>query len=521
VSGPALFISTDLARATLVHDAGAEPHDAPPSLARNHDDGRSPIELGRDRLDALVQSITASPSLRRRLSALVVDVGEAECRWLRTTSTAPALVASKLRQQMEEWSGVFPVGGVQPLEDANADRRDASERAPAITSEHGVAVIVAPDALVRLLLDRLDAVGVRVDAVVTLWHALVASTAAGLAAGDRPDDADVRAVVLLTAGERVVWAWARGESLLAAGRFAAPDAPTSPAEPAADADRDAHDSDAIARPAARRLALEWAAWSAQLGAAPSRIDVLGPERDPLAEGVYALLVEQAQLDAEQSSDAAAADVRRAPLDRHQVCAAAARAAAAGSLNRLGSRGGMVRLMHRPTRATRRRVVTAALVMLLLAVALAGLGFSLHRTSDAYRQQALADRTALETALTERVGSLNLLPGQTPIPPLQQIAAEAEQAADFNPPPEPRPILLAFAQVFDVLAQPAYTDVQLQQVTVQQAVSGNRLTLVNVAPGQETLLINAFEQSEGPIDWEAVRGSRLGGGAVSLEGTWDE
>ena len=41
-----------------------------------------------------------------------------------------------------------------------------------LTREEGLAVLAAPDAPARLFLDQIDALGVRVERVITFWHAL-------------------------------------------------------------------------------------------------------------------------------------------------------------------------------------------------------------------------------------------------------------------------------------------------------------------------------------------------------------
>lgn len=221
------------------------------------------------------------------LDALCVDADAGVCSWLASPAFDPVVVSALIRQRtapgMQGDSGqasslatVATVLGdqgetdLQPLASLErATRRGAKERSDAGSAR--VPVLAVPDTTVRLLVDELDRLGVRVHTSLSIWHAAAAAwhERAGQPADRRvvADSSATRAILLVDPdAARLVWAWSRDGLLLAAGSMLLP----------------ATGSGAGVRPVvtedqAARLASEFLSWSVQTGAAPSRVVVVTPE----------------------------------------------------------------------------------------------------------------------------------------------------------------------------------------------------------------------------------------------------
>ncbi|MEM9372160.1 MAG: hypothetical protein AAGA55_00825 [Planctomycetota bacterium] len=221
----------------------------------------------------------------RKLDTLCLDVDGAACTWVRSHEAEAELIRSAIDQAGTEIDEDDLEGSV--------DGTGIAERLPALGRELDLdvledaagggrtAVLAAPDAPARLLLDRLDAVGVRVERVTTLWHAMAEAWDPGARDSGGKGNADIvsadhppAAVVLIDAeAGRLVWSWSRHGRLVACGsmrvRRPDPDANSIPRAEILD-----HD---IAR-----LAGDWLGWAAQIGVSPSRLVVVG---DPSPEGM--------------------------------------------------------------------------------------------------------------------------------------------------------------------------------------------------------------------------------------------
>lgn len=175
-------------------------------------------------------------------------------------------------------SGSVQVLAGPPKQAGRTTSSKSSARAEHRASDpHRLTVLAMRDASVRLVLDELDTLGVRVGACDTIWQALAAAwdpagVASGSASHASPDDEAIvgsselaTAIVLIDPAGRLVWAWSHSGVPSACGsiRLAvhhhAEDA--SPIVTASDIGR---------------LTSDWLAWSAQLGDPPSRIVCLVP-----------------------------------------------------------------------------------------------------------------------------------------------------------------------------------------------------------------------------------------------------
>jgi hypothetical protein len=185
-----------------------------------------------------------------------------------------------------------------------------------------LAVLAVPDLAARLLIDELDKLGVRVEAVTSVWHCAAQAwdparaeelTAGAMARAGRAKEASeglnggpagvlsagpeqVTAVVVIDPSGRLVWSWSRGGALIAAGgqrlRRVADKPPVADepgasglavsradgaAEPARAAPAEAPAAVVeVSRSDTGRVIGEWLAWSVQTGVAPTRVVCVGP-----------------------------------------------------------------------------------------------------------------------------------------------------------------------------------------------------------------------------------------------------
>lgn len=492
-----VLIPTDVSTLTLHTEAGVADQWRAPGLVQADDSesGRaSEIDLPglRRRVDEAAQWAAAHPSVRRRLGFAVIDVAEAECRWVQAPSAAPPVLASTLRSNAEEWSGVAPVGGIQPLVDEQPSRGlldrlrgGGGEDGPT----RGMAVITMPDALVRLWLDALDRRGVPTPRVLSVWHAMA------LTLGE--DDDELRGFVAAQGDDRLVWTWARGRDLLAGGSVSL--GPPSPAAADGDDPSRAHDR---ARSAAQRLSLDWVAWSAQLGVTPGSIAILaGPPGEAITREV--------------STRWTTAAVRHEPVDNGvDRVLGQLLTMPAGRLDAASPRRCMARLSSRPGRAQRRRLRLAAVALVALGAAAIGLGVRLSDAAEGTSAEAAAIQDATRTRVAERYDEFG--PLSNPVRFLSDELAGIRERAAFAAPPEPKPIFPAIEQTLRIVGQ--YEDARLATIRLKQTESGQVLVIDDIDPREQSQLIPELNESQPFITWSpgsgAGRGERL-----SLNGLW--
>lgn len=237
----------------------------------------------------------------KSIETLCVDPDGAACSWLSVTSTDSASLRDRIESHgqadmdddgygddhgFESYSGRFPdLPGELAVEALPRTAGTTGRSSSAVATR--LPVLAVPDATVRLLLDAMDRRGVRVDSVCSLWHAAamvwdpsspmadrgIRARADRVVASDHP----VTAVVLIDPlGERMMWSWASGGNLVAAGsmriRTAVDrDVQRLGLDTVGEIDRRAVLTDAEIG----RLTQDWLSWSAQIGVAPSRVICVG------------------------------------------------------------------------------------------------------------------------------------------------------------------------------------------------------------------------------------------------------
>lgn len=236
----------------------------------------------------------------RRLGALCVDVDGGVCSWVSADEPDPQLVraiiegagpADAAGELDGEMGGVrrFPdLPGETTIEPLGEPKPGEARRQAEPSTGTRLATLSLPDVPARLLLDRLDALGVRVDRVVTLWHALAGcwDPDASDPGGRRADrvvatSEGPAAVVAIDADSgRLAWSWSADGALLAAGsmrlahrHLAGPehDEPTRHGASVVNGGPSVH----VTPSDVGRLTGDWLSWSAQLGIRPGRIVVVG------------------------------------------------------------------------------------------------------------------------------------------------------------------------------------------------------------------------------------------------------
>lgn len=222
------------------------------------------------------------------IGLLCLDPRGAVCSWLDVPGADTSVVRAAVRQKPAgawgDWSSMpaleaaetveslVPAGGssLEPLDDAQLARSNGQGliigRKKAEDDQPGsrrTAVLAVGDLPVKLLIDALDEMKIEVSQVTSLWHAIASAwdPAAEIREESDPLVSVSRvdtAVMLVEPDGRVQWAWCDEGKLLAAG--------SAMVEP------DAFIDDEKARSfGTGRLAMDWLAWSAQLGRSPRRV----------------------------------------------------------------------------------------------------------------------------------------------------------------------------------------------------------------------------------------------------------
>lgn len=485
----------------------------------------------------------------RVLSAVCLDADGAACVWLSTPSTDPAVVAAALasgRDSHGESDGGSS-GTLAQLIAAGAGMERsvqalAEPRASRKTGDGGrrrMAVLSVPDLTVRVFLDELDAQGVAVNAVSTLWHALAASwDPAGRRAGE--GDAQCTAVVLLdpesadsdspTAPGRLVWAWSAGGELLAGGsmrlrtlsgprpatetddELAAGAAARRLPAPTAEGDRVL----VCGRDDAGRLAADWLAWSAQLGVGPSRIICVGPVPQPEnGEGFAELLSNSwhgASIDAAVHPDPVGATLDRFRGREDDEIAAS------------DPREAMLELSGRPGRIHRWMYRWSALAIAALAavVGIAGWRMSaavagLRKTAETARAQLTEDLAKLEPELPQISASGD---------PVGYLMGRIVQLRTARPPLEyERPTLAELARLIEALSiEGLDPELKIEELSISNVGGSARFTVPSSDLMSGELIRSHLAKTPGELVWRAETSSPSAGQTNrtwSLNGTWVE
>ena len=404
----------------------------------------------------------------KRLDTLCLDVDGAACSWVKGRDADAELIRSAV-----EGAGASaePEGedSLEPLQTPGvADRlpRLPMEVSYDVLTDAGegegrTAVLAAPDAPARLLLDHLDGAGVRVDRVVTLWHALAEAWDPG-ARGSATDSPDLitaehppAAVAAIDhAGARLVWVWSRQGRLLACGSIRLKRA--HPTDDAAEAQVHEHD--------VARLAADWLGWSAQCGVCPARVVVVGrPGDGGMTAGEIGTALTRAWpgalTDLNGCEDAVGETLRRT-LDARHI-------------------GDFRPLTERPTRVHRAAYRWSALTLLVAGICMGVLGVLLFGRAGSTRER-------LDEIRDERAAMLNeidpsLVFETFPTRVIDEEIAALERRTGRLDEENPRPILRELETVSYVLAMPGIT---LQEIEIGDTIVTIKVRLESVTDAEQ-------------------------------------
>jgi len=463
----------------------------------------------RKRLSAAAAWLAGSLDSRKRLDAVCLGVSDAVCRSLTAPSAEPDVVIAAARGKGEEWGAHSAVGATEPLAAPPSARRRRSAHPE--TGDSHFPVLTIHDASVRVLLDELDKRAVRVGAVLTLWHALCRAWDESLptdrAREDLPAQSDngntepttespITAILTQIDEHTVVWAWSRGRRLVTGGRAAL--AHTHP--PDDQPFSDTHELDY--RSACGRISLDWLTWSAQLGRTPDRILIIGPEADArrLAaecdrlwpDAPHREIVEGDPVAATLNQLVAADPIR--PESDGRTCVAT--------------------LTNRPGRAHRRLHQWIGVSLLVVAVAIGGLGWRFNTQAERYQRESANIEARVSSQLTPIDPRLARDP--RPARALEgRIAELATQSEGFEEPDPPLPILQEFLRVGNAIGDAP--DVRIERFEVGENRSVLRLRIPDTATGEQ--IVEALRTSDGAIRWVEAGAGGLQTGRVILNGTW--
>jgi len=481
---------------------------------------------------AWVASQTDGP---RRIDLACIGVEQSLCSWISAPSPEPQIVAAAVRQREEDWGEAASVVSVQPLYEkersgqsaglagAIAALRSRGRNAPQRLATP-LAVIETRDAAARLWLDDLDARGVRVGAVTTLWHAIAlvwgeqapaAGTNGSEHNGHGAPEAPISAVALVNGEGQVTWAWARGRRLIAGGvtsitRPRAIDAP-APDGGGEGAEENATSATPIhalpSEESCGRLVLDWLTWSAHIGQAPDRIVVVGEGAGVLVESLGRLWP-SAPARAIEESDALGATLSQLAerLDDTPVSPA-------------DPRSSLVQLSYRPGRQHRRLFTLAAVAMALLAVGIAGVGFKARQ----WQSDLQAETSSLSTDTRQQIAAAAPQAAGSRatafmIEQLRGVLAEVRAAgADLEEPPPPAPILDELVRFSRAVATLEESGARIERFQISRPTS--TATIVVQDLGAAESLRNRIISNAERINWIGVISGSSPNVRLTMTGEW--
>ncbi|MCC5823861.1 MAG: hypothetical protein LAT64_08940 [Phycisphaerales bacterium] len=404
----------------------------------------------------------------KRLDTLCLDVDGAACSWVKGRDADAELIRSAV-----EGAQISPEGedALEPLQTHGvADRLprlplevsyDLLAREEGQDPEGRVAVLAAPDAPARLLLDHIDALGVRIERVITLWHALAEAWDPGARAAPT-ESADIittehppAAIAAIDhEGGRIVWVWSHRGSLLACGSIRLKRVRR---------ENDTHEAEVHEHDIAR-LAADWLGWSAQSGVCPARVVVVGrPAASGMAAGEIGTALTRAwpgALTDINTCEDAVGETLRQTLDTRHI-------------------GSFHPLTERPTRVHRSAYRWSALTLCVVGLCLFVLAVLLFG-----RAGATNDR--LETVRTDRTQMLNQIDPSLvfetfPTRVIEEEIAALERRTGRLDAENIRPVLQELETLSFVLAMPGIT---LTEIEVNDSIVTVRAALGSVAEAEQ-------------------------------------
>ena len=468
----------------------------------SEDDPFGPRNLINDAAAWLTKSIAP----KKRIDLVCLGVNDTICRWLTAPSSEPGVIAAAARGKGEEWGPGATLGAIESL---SSPHRKSTKLRPGDKTENHFPVLAIRDAPTRVLLDDLDANGVRIGSVITLWHAMCRAwdeslpterVREELAKGSDNGDTEpavaspITAIIATTDDNSVAWAWSRGRQLVTGGRAAvARSEPINPSVPDADSPSSNY------KDAFGHIALDWLTWTAQLGQSPDRIIIVSPDADAIAQ---------------QCDRLWPAATHREVVEADPVGATIKRLIAADAIKpESDARTCVVALTNRPSRAHRTLSQWIGVIMLGIAIAIVGLGWQFHSQAKTYSKM----EQEFKNATTNKLKPIDERIARDPRPVIalkNKINELAAGTDGFVEPELPLPILDELLRVISALEQTEGITVERVQITESRSIL--RLQVPDTATGEQ--IIEALRTSKGHIRWTESAGGPLSG-RLTLNGAW--
>lgn len=410
----------------------------------------------------------------RQLERLCLDVDGAVCSWVSASATEPAMLRAAIERDGAvddaDPFGESVDGGVGRFPDLPNEMGyqaigvpAGQTRAKAAVAQGRAAVFAVPEVAARSVVDALDESGVQIESCISLWQAMASAWAPrnGSASADRivADSSPMTAVVLCVPGERVVWAWIRGGVPIAAGSFrtraglgpSASEALYLEEPDASDNPQDAAPAQPAKAAFGGRLATDWLAWAAQMGAFPSRVTWVGPIKSDRASGIEPADIAEA---VRTASPSASVDV----IDDEDPIGLTLRRLAERLDDEPKSVAGadtqLVGLSNRPGRVHRAMYQWIAVLLLVLSAALVAVSWSFWQEREVSQQRLTEVRGNIRELVEAAQPSLiNEPPDILPRKLRERLDAQRGPApVDI---PKPKPVLRELEALALVLGNPSY------------------------------------------------------------------
>ncbi|MFA6045247.1 MAG: hypothetical protein WC718_09695 [Phycisphaerales bacterium] len=432
-----------------------------------------------------VQAQLAGTRSTSSIAMVCVDAEGTACTWLTSPTSERAVVSVVARFGAApdgSRGGGGPVDYYAPSDseasiqalDEDPTTKKAAKRATkpgAATIGTRRAVLSVADAPARARIDALDAVGVPVEAVAGVAHAMAMVWDPGApraALLDAPVDAGpVTAILMQDGNGRLLWCWARAGLLLASGSIRLRTAVMAPLMPG-DADIRGF---ACGPEDASRLTTEWLAWAAQLGYSPGRVVCVLPDAEEAAAfgGELTRLMPGVGVDVATDEDAVGTTLRKAAdVLEHTPRNRTASPSGASALLALSARPGR---RHRQMHLWR----AAALGLLALAIGLAGWRLE-ARAAEARAAGESWNTKWRELVKTEYPDALRPRPGVTPVVALSDEVRKRQR--ELVPPERTELTMPVLAELETVSMVISHENVQLESMEMNSAT---RVTIVVSVP----------------------------------------
>ncbi len=438
----------------------------------------------------------------RALALVCLDASGSFASWTRPTTRDPRVVETVIRQS----EGESLVGVGAEMGSFEESSRGEGLVGPDLTTPGGgvfqvlledepegmmarAAVLAVRDPAASLFLDELDALGVRVQAVDSIWHLIASAWDPATPLREHADDgemivasdAPLSVVCVLDDGGMLVWSWTRGGRLVAAGQIRVP----------------ARDGEVHLREGSlARLNSDWLAWSGQLGTAPRRVVFIAPRgadddisAQTIRDGLSRALP-QATVDLALVEDPLGETCRRVAGYRGEAISPPSDPSRS-----------LVSLANRPSRVHRGMHRWLAVGLLVLAV-LAAVGASaLFEQASAYRASAKTVRDE-QMRVYQSTSPPEPASGQTAVFKLEEMVLAAETALkDGGEIPPPRPILEELDTLLFVLSLYYNQGLELEFLEFGGFLSNRVVVSVEETSVYEEL-IRSLNNMDSAIDWAA-------------------